>query len=130
MFDGLFITSLIGSVVDVFKEKTSKEIPAENWANRDLLHEDMAKGVSVEQQIKYAEQGRYKKTYTHPEPHRDPVDGKIIIENSTLYNHDCMNYSGAQVGKWVEEGKYNLSPERLEEERRRFREEMDRLYSL
>ena len=130
MFDGLFIASLIGSVVDVFKEKTSKEIPAENWANRDLLHEDMAKGVSVEQQVKYAEQGRYKKTYTHPEPHRDPETGKIIIENSMLYNHDCMNYTGEQVDKWIEEGKYNLSPAQLEAERRRLQEKYDRLYSL
>lgn len=130
MFDGLFIASIIGSVVDIFKEKTSKEIPAENWANRDLLHEDMAKGVSAKQQIKNAEQGRYKKTYTHPEPHRDPVTGKIIIENGTLYNHDCMNYSGEQVGKWIREGRYNLSPEQLEEENRRLREKFDKLYSL
>lgn len=130
MFDGLFIASLIGSVVDVFKEKTSKEIPAENWANRDLLHEDMAKGVSVEQQVKYAEQGRYKKTYTHPEPHRDPETGKIIIENDRLYREDVLNYGAYQASKWAEEGKYNLTPTQLEAERRRLQEKYDRLFSL
>ena len=48
---------------------------------------------------------------SHPEPHRDPESGKIIIENCKLYHEDVDKYGASQAQKWVREGKYNLSPE-------------------
>ena len=48
MFDGLFIASLIGSCYQVIKEAFEPTIPAENWANKELYHQDMMNGVSRE----------------------------------------------------------------------------------
>ena len=129
MFDGLFIASLIGSVVQAIKEACEPTIPAENWANKELIHQDMMNGVSVEQQIKNAQNGRYIVTETYPEPHRD-VDGKIIIENCKLYNEDLFKYGAVQTMKWVEQGKYNLTPEELKKEKERIKKKYEYLYNL
>lgn len=75
--------------------------------------------------------GQYKakqaapKYYTqpsHPEPHRDPKSGKIMIENCKLYYEDIDKYGASQAQKWVREGKYNLSPEEFEKEKERIRQ--------
>ena len=60
MFDPLFIISLIGTCVHAFKETYEEEIPAENWANKQLYHEDIMKGVSEEQRMKNLKNGKYK----------------------------------------------------------------------
>lgn len=62
MFDLLFITSIIGSCVQVIKEAIEPEIPEENWANKELYHQDLMNGVSVEQCIKNVKNGKYKLT--------------------------------------------------------------------
>ena len=38
------------------KEKCETSIPAENWANKKLMHRDSMNGVSAEQQLRYAKQ--------------------------------------------------------------------------
>lgn len=130
MLDGLFIISLIGTAIQWFKEATEPTIPAENWANKELYHEDIMDGVSIEQRMKNLRNGKYKITETHPEPHRDPVSGKIIIENCRLYKEDVGNYGAVQAQQWVKQGKYNLTPEELEEEQEYYRTKMERLYDL
>jgi len=67
---------------------------------------------------------------THPEPHRDPKTGKIVIENSQLYNADVKQFGAVKAQQWVKEGKYNLSPEELRKEEDRIKAEMDYLFSL
>ena len=69
-------------------------------------------------------------TKNHPEPHRDPNDGKIIIENSRLYYEDAQNYGASQAMQWAREGKYNLSKEELEKEQKRIDKEYKKLYEL
>lgn len=130
MFDGLFIASLIGTCYQAIKEACTPTIPAENWANKELYHQDLMNGVSVEQRMRNLKNGKYKLTETYPEPHRDPVSGKIIIENSKLYNEDLINYGAVQTMKWVQQGKYNLTPEELKKEEERIKKEMEYLYSL
>lgn len=130
MFDGLFIASIIGSAVQAVKEAFEPTIPAENWANRELYHEDLMNGVSVEQRMKNLKNGKYKSTKTYPEPHRDPVDGKIVIENCKLYEEDLFNYGAVQVGKWIKQGKYNLTPEELKKEKERIKKKYDDLCKL
>lgn len=130
MFDGLFIVSLIGTAIQAIKEACQPTIPAENWANKELYYRDMMDGVPIEQRMKNLENGRYKLTQTHPEPHRDPVSGKIIIENCTLYYEDVKKYGAWQAQQWVEQGKYNLTPEELEKEHKRIKAEYEHLYSL
>ena len=134
MFDLLFITSIVGSAVQVIKEACTATIPAENWANKELYNEDIMNGVPVEQRMKNLKNGKYKMMNTHmnthPEPHRDPVSGKIIIENSRLYHEDVLNYGAYQAHKWVEQGKYNLTPEELEKENERIKAKYEYLYSL
>lgn len=128
MFDGLFIVSLIGSFVQVFKEANEPVIPAENWANKELYYKDIA-SVPIEQRMKNIENGKYKLKEKYPEPHRDS-DGKIIIENSLLYQEDVLNYGAYQAQKWVEQGKYNLTPEELKKEHERIKAKYEYLYSL
>lgn len=129
MLDGLLIASLITSCCQAIKEKLEPTIPAENWANKELYHQDLMNGVSAEQRMKNVKNGKYKLTEVYPEPHRDE-NGKIIIENSQLYYDDVKNYGAYQAQKWVKHGKYNLTPEELEKERERIKKEMEYLYKL
>ncbi len=130
MLDGLFIVSLIGTCVQAIKEARQPVIPAENWANKELYHKDIMDGVPVKQRMKNLENGKYKLVETYPEPHRDPVSGKIIIENCKLYHEDVKNYGACQAQKWVKQGKYNLTPEELKKEEERIKKRFEYLYSL
>lgn len=130
MLHGLFVASLIGTCYQAIKEAIEPTIPAENWANQELYHKDLMSGMSVEQCMKNLKNGKYKLTENYPEPHRDEKTGKIIIENSQLYNEDTRNYSPYQVYHWVRQGKYNLTPEELEKERERIKKKFSYLYDL
>ena len=130
MFGGLFVVSLVYTCIQAIKEAFEPTIPAENWANMELYHKDMMNGVTVEQRMKNLENGKYKLTETHTEPHRDPVSGKIIIENCKLYREDVKKYGAVQAQKWVKQGRYNLTPEELEKEHERIKKEYEYLYSL
>lgn len=129
MFNGLLIASLLGAIVDGIKTAFVPTIPAENWANKELYYKDLMDGVSVEQRMKNVKNGKYKLTETYPEPHRtypEPhrtEDGKIFIENYKLYKEDLREYGVQQTYKWVEQGKYNLTPEELEKELERIKKE-------
>ena len=67
MLHGLFIASLIGTCYQLIKETFEPTIPAENWANKELYHQDMMNEVSVEQRMKNVKNGKYKLTETYPE---------------------------------------------------------------
>ena len=128
-FDGLFIASFIGTCAQAIKEARQPVIPAENWNNKELYHEDLMSGVSGEQLMKNVKNGKYKLTEVYPEPHRGK-DGKIIIENTLLYKEDLEKYGAYQTYKWVEQGKYNLTPEELKKEDERLDEYFKKLYGL
>ena len=135
MFDLLFIVSIVGSVVQMVKEACTKEIPAENWANKELYHEDVMNGVSIEERLKNLENGKYKLVEpnlepVYQEPHRDPKSGKIMIENCKLYYEDVDKYGVRKAQQWVKQGKYNLSPEELKKEEERIKAKYEYLYSL
>ena len=130
MFDLLFALSIVGTAVQVIKEARSKPIPAEDWANKELYHKDIMDGVSIEQRMKNLENGKYRMVNTYPKPHRDPVSGKIVIENSRLYHEDVMKYGAYQAHKWLEQGKYNLEPEELRKEEERIKAKHKYLYNL
>lgn len=130
MLDGLFIASLVASCFQAIKETLEPTIPAENWANKELYHKDLMSGVSVEQRMKNLKSGKYKLAKTYPEPHRDPVSGKIVIENCKLYKEDIKNHGAYQAQQWVKQGKYNLPPEELAKERERYKKKMEHLYNL
>lgn len=131
MFDGLFIVSLFGSLYQGIKEAFEPTIPAENWANEELYQQDLMNGVSIEQRMKNVKNGKYKLAVAkHPEPHRDPVSGKIMIENCKLYYEDAEKYGTLQARQWVKQGKYNLSPEELEKEKARINAKYDYLLGL
>lgn len=130
MFDLLFIVSIVGTVVQIINEHKTPTIPAENWANKELYHQDIMKGVPTEQRMKNLENGKYKMTNAYPQPHRDPVDGKIVIENSKLYYEDVRKHGAYKAQQWVKQGKYNLAPEELKKERERIKKHYEYLYSL
>lgn len=112
------------------KEKCEPSIPAENWANKELYHKDMMSGMSQKELMRNVKNGKYRQTVTYPEPHRDPKTGKIIIENETLYHEDVKNHGAYQAQKWVEQGKYNLTPEEFEKEKERIKKHYEYLYKL
>lgn len=120
----LGIFSIFSSAKKVIKESFEPTIPAENWANKELYHQDIMNGVSAEQRMKNLKNGKYKLTETYPEPHKDPKTGQIIIENCDLWRKDLREYGAYQVSKWVKQGKYNLTPEELEKERERIRKSL------
>ena len=130
MFHGLFIASLISTVTQLIKEACQPIIPAENWANSELIHKDKISGISEKEFNRNLSNGKYKITETYPEPHREPETGKIIIENCRLYYADVKKYGAVQAQKWVKQGKYNLTPEELEKEREYYKNKMDNLYKL
>ena len=121
MFDLLFIASIAGAAAQLFKESFEKPIPAENWANKELYHKDIMDGVSAEQRMKNLKNGKYKMTNVYPEPHRNPSNGKIVIENYKLYREDISNYGAYQAQKWAMQGKYNLTQEELKKEKERIK---------
>ena len=131
MLDGLGILSIITSFIDGIKRAFEPTIKAEQRANKKLLDQDIIRGVPCKQIKQNIRNGKYrlvepqvKKEY--PEPHRD-VNGKIVVENCTLYYQDLMNYSGYQVMKWVQQGKYNLSSEELQKEREQYKAKQEAL---
>lgn len=130
MFELLGLVSFVGTCCQAIKEACTPTIPAENWANYDLYHQDMMNGVPVEQCMENLKNGKYKLTETYPEPHRDAKTGKIIIENSQLYKEDVKNYGAYQAMQWVKQGKYNLTPEELAKEHERIKKRFEYLYSL
>ena len=130
MFDVLFMASIVGSFAQAVKDAFEPTIPAENWANKELYHKDIMSGTSDEQLIKNVKNGKYKLAETYPEPHKDPISGKIVIENYDLYHDDIMKYGAVQAQKWVRQGKYNLTKEELEKERKRVKEKYDKMLGL
>ena len=130
-FDPLtaWMVSLFTTGVGIAKDGIGKRIPAENWANKELYYKDLMSGMSAEERMRNVRNGKYKLTEPYPEPHRDN-NGKIIIENTLLYKSDLKEYGAVQAQKWVKQGKYNLTPEELEKERKRLDEEYKKLYEL
>lgn len=120
MLGGLFVASMISTAVQSIKEGLEPTIPAENWANKDLYHQDIMNGTPIVQCIKNAQNGKYKLESKYPEPHSDAKTGKIVIENDLLYQEDLKNYGAYQAYKWVKQGKYNLTPEELAKKEKEF----------
>lgn len=87
-------------------------------------------GMSQKELMRNVKNGKYRQTIIYPEPHRDPATGKIIIENETLYHEDVKNYGAYQAQQWVQQGKYNLTPEELEKEKERIKKYYEYLYKL
>ena len=133
MFDALLIMSIIGSIVNAIKNVYTKEISAENWNNREKYMKDLYDGVSMEQCLKNAENGKYKdveKPSWYQEPHRDNISGQIVIENRKLYHEDLIKYGAVQAHKWIKLGRYNLSAEELEIETELIQKHIDYMYNL
>jgi hypothetical protein len=101
------------------KEKCEPSIPAENWANKELLHQDEMSGMSDKEILKNAYRGRYhipKEVFqAYPVPHREP-DGqhRLLIENCELHKADVKQFGSLQAKEWLMQGKYNLNAEELE----------------
>lgn len=129
MLHGLFIASLICSMVQGVKDALTPTIPAENWANKELQHQDRMNGMSEKEILKNAERGRYIVTTKYPEPHRNE-HGQIMIENCKLWNEDLIKYGSVQAMKWAKQGKYNLEGEALKKEQERIEKELKELLVL
>lgn len=129
MFNGLFIASLIGTVIQSVKEAFTPTITAEQWANKELQYQDRMNGMSEKEILKNAQKGRYIVTEKYPEPHRNER-GQIIIENCQLWHEDLNKYGSVQTMKWVNQGKYNLEGEALKKEQERIEKHCEELMNL
>lgn len=67
MFHIVGLMALVYTIIQIVKEDLQPRIPAENWENMDLYHEDMVRGVPIEQRLKYVREGRYKIAKTDDE---------------------------------------------------------------
>ena len=63
----LFVLSIIVALIQIIRERIEPEIPAENWANKELMHKDIMDCVPHEQIMKNLENGRYRLTEANPE---------------------------------------------------------------
>ena len=118
MFGALSVVAILCTVYQLIKEACEPTIPAENWANKELYQKDILSGMSVEERMRNVRNGRYKLVEPYPEPHRNSK-GQIIIENYELYKEDLKNHNGAEVYRWIRQGKYNLTPEELKIQRKK-----------
>lgn len=111
--------AIIIVLIIILCEKLTPKTPAENWANKELMHRDRMSGMSEKQILYNVQNGRYyipKEVFqAYPVPHREP-DGqhRLIIENCELHKADVEQYGSLQAKKWLEQGKYNLNAEELE----------------
>ncbi len=122
MFDLMLIVASALTVKDAIKEHRENKKVYRPISNYEAYRQDILAGVPHELRMKKAEAGLYEKEDC-TEPHRDPKDGKVVIENSKLYYDDLLNYGSIQTMKWVQQGKYNLTPEEREIELKRLEEE-------
>ena len=122
--------SIIFSIYQAIKEFFEPTVPVENCANKELYYKDIMDGVSTEQRMKNLENGKYKLTENYPEPHRDPVSGKIVIENCKLYYDDIIKYGACKAQQWVKQGRYNLTQEEFDKEKERINNKYKRLYGV
>ena len=111
------------------KETLTPTIPAENWANKDLINHDRMNGMSEKEILENVKKGRYIVTEKYPEPHRNER-GQIIIENCKLWHADLNKYGAVQTDKWVKQGKYNLEGEALKKEQERIERHCEELMNL
>lgn len=111
------------------KETLTPTIPAENWANKDLINQDRMNGMSEKEILENVKKGRYIVTEKYPEPHRNER-GQIIIENCKLWHEDLNKYGAVQTDKWVKQGKYNLEGEALKKEQERIEKHCEELMNL
>lgn len=122
MFDLLGIVSMLFTGKELIKEAVTPVVPAENWANKDLIHRDRMSGLSEKEILKNVERGKYKPTEEmkkHPGCHKT-AEGKNIIENCVLHKMDVSKYGAVQAYKWVDQGKYNLTPKELKKEEAKY----------
>ena len=61
----LLIVVLIMDLIIILNEKLTPSIPAENWANKDLMLQDRLAGLSEKQIMRNVERGRYVLTQKH-----------------------------------------------------------------
>ena len=124
----LEIISFIGTIVQIIKEESAKEIPSEYWKNQDLISKDISSGISSKKIRRNLANGKYKMDMQYAEPHKDK-NGKVIIENCEQYDKDMKTYGITQTMMWVRQGKYNLTPEELRKEDERIKKKLESLYN-
>lgn len=106
MFDGLAILGLFAGAKQLIKEATEKEIPAEYWNNKDLMHKDkMNPNISSKQIIKNLEKGKYYSPVVIPEVIKAPV--KPIVDRER-YERDVIEYGQEVADKNAKLGMYSF----------------------
>lgn len=106
MFDAFGIIGLIAGAKQIVKEATEKPVPAENWNNKALMHEDkMNPDVSPQQFMKNLKDGKYCSSEVISECYEMPV--KPIVDKKR-YNHDVRVYGKEIADDNAKQGLYSF----------------------
>lgn len=127
--DILGIIGILFAGKELIQEKCTPVIPVENWQNREMIQKDILNpDCSNNQFMKNLANGKYRKIEQITEPHRDSA-GNIIIDNTVLFWEDVNShqYSTAQIERFKQSGRYNLSAEesqmqREQQKRKRYKD--------
>ena len=106
MFDGLGIIGLIAGTKQIIKEKTEKEIPAENWNNKDLMHKDkMNPNLTWKDIQRNLKNGKYYAPEVIPERYEQPV--KPIVDRAR-YEYDVREFGKEIADSNAKHGLYSF----------------------
>lgn len=106
MFDAIGIIGLIVGTKQIIKESTEKELPAEYWNNKLLMHEDkMNPDISPKEFMKNLKDGKYCSSKVISERYEMPV--KPIVDKKR-YNHDVKIYGKEIADDNAKQGLYSF----------------------
>lgn len=107
-----WFSAIFSIFIEGVKEAFTPSIPADNWDNKELQHQDRMNGMSEKEIFKNTRRGRYVITVQYPKP-RKKERGQIIEENTIFWHTDLKKYGSVEVSKWTKQGKYNLTYDEL-----------------
>lgn len=106
MLNAFGIIGLFAGIKQLIKESTEKSIPAENWNNKALMHEDkMNPDISPQQIMKNLEKGKYYSPTVIPERYEMPV--KPIVDKKR-YDYDVRMYGKNIADDNAKQGLYSF----------------------
>lgn len=129
MFNVLGIIGCLFVGKELIQEKCTPVIPADNWQNWKQIQNDIQNPeCSNKQLMKNLASSKYRKPEQAVEPHRDNA-GNVIVDNTELFWKDVNShqYSTAQIERFKQSGRYNLSAEesqmqREQQKRKRYKD--------
>lgn len=104
MFDAFGMIGLIAGTKQLIREKTEKEIPAEYWNNKALMHKDKTTLTWKDVQ-RNLENGKYYAPEVIPEKYEKPVKP---VADKVRYEYDVKMYGKEIADDNAKQGLYSF----------------------